>query len=59
MFPLIVFLSEQFFSLLAGHFSHLSKNILCTRPVQRAQKEKCVTLNFKVLFLFDLTLDFN
>ncbi len=56
MFPLIIFLAEQKCSLLGRHFSHLSKNILYTRPVQRAQK-KCVTFNLNVLFIFDLTLD--
>ncbi len=45
-------------NLLGGHFGHLSKNILYTRPVQRAHK-KHLTFNFNVLFLFDLTLDFN
>ncbi len=40
MFPLIFFL-EQNFSLLAGHFGHLSKNILYTRPVQCTQKKVC------------------
>ncbi len=40
MFPLIIiFLAEQNFSLLGGHFGHLSKNILYTRPVQRTQKK--------------------
>ncbi len=53
---IVFFLAEQNFSLLGRHFSHLSKNILYTRPVQRAQK-KCVTLNFNVLLIFDLTLD--
>ncbi len=32
------FLAEQNLSLLDGHFGHLSKNILYTRPVQRTQK---------------------
>ncbi len=58
MFPLIVILAEQHFSLLGRHFGHLSKNILYTRPVQRTHK-KCVTFNFNELFLFDLNLDFN
>ncbi len=61
MFPLICILAEQNFSLLGGHFGHLSKNILYTRPVQRSAhtKKKCETFNFNVPFLFDLTLDFN
>ncbi len=46
------FLAEQNFSLLGGHFSHLSQNILYTRPVQH--KKVC---NFNVLFIFDLNLD--
>ncbi len=58
MFPLIFFLAEQKFSLLSGHFGHLSKNILYTRPEQRAHTNKCEPFNFNVLFLFDLTLDF-
>ncbi len=40
MFRLIIFLAEQNFSLLGEHFSHLSKNILYTRPVQRTHKKK-------------------
>ncbi len=39
MFPLMLFfLAEQNFSLLGGHFGHLSKNILYTRPVQHTHK---------------------
>ncbi len=53
--PSIFFLAGENFSLLGGHFGHLNKNILYTRPVQGAHK-KC---NFYVLFVFDLTLDFN
>ncbi len=56
MFPLILFLAEQNFSLLGGHFRHLSKNILYTRPVQHTRTHKKVW-NFNVLFIFDLTLD--
>ncbi len=56
MFPLIFFFAEQNFPLLDEHFSHLSKNIIYTRPVQRKQK-KCVNFYFNVLFIFDLTLD--
>ncbi len=55
MFPLIFFLAEQNFSLLGGHFGHLSKNILYT--LYSAHTKKCVTFNFNVLFIFDLTLD--
>ncbi len=40
MFPLILFLAEQNYSLLGGHFRHLSKNILYTRHVQRTHKRK-------------------
>ncbi len=40
-FPLIIFLAEQNFSLMGGHFGHLSKEILYTRPIQRAQKKVC------------------
>jgi len=32
-------LAEQTFSLLDGNFSHLSKNILYTRPVERTHKK--------------------
>ncbi len=41
IFPLMFFLAEQNFSLLGGHFGHLSKNILYTRPVQRTHKKVC------------------
>ncbi len=53
------FLAKQNFPLLGGHFGHLSKNILYTRPVElySAHTKKCVTFNFNVLFIFDLTLD--
>ncbi len=37
--PSHVFLAEQNFALLGRHFVHLSKNILYSRPVQRAQKK--------------------
>ncbi len=47
-----------------NHFFLLNKtilywvNILYNRPVQRAQtQKKCVTFNYDVVFIFDLTLD--
>ncbi len=55
MFPQIFFLSEQNFSLLGEHFSHLSKNILYTQTCTTHAKKVCN--NFNVLFIFDLTLD--
>ncbi len=54
-----IVLAEQNFSLLGGHFGHLSNNILYTRPVQRTHKKSVKLFNINVLFLFDLTLDFN
>ncbi len=38
MFPLMFFFLLNKTSLLGRHFGHLSKNILYTRPVQRAHK---------------------
>ncbi len=55
MFPLILFLAEQNFSLLGGHFGHLSKNILYTDLY--STHKKLWTFNYNVLFIFYLTLD--
>ncbi len=48
----VFFLAEQNFSLLGGHFGHLSKNILYTRPVQRAHTQKSVKLLTLMCYLY-------
>ncbi len=49
MFPQIFFLAEQNFSLLGGHFGHLSKNIFIPN-LQSAHTKQCETFTLMCYF---------